>query len=139
MATRPMAPGRRVAKPDWRAVLKRSLRRASELAGAVLLFAVTVFLAVSLLTYHQTDPSASTAAGGEVQNWMGLTGAWTAERALFVFGPVSALFVPLLYVFARKLWLLVEEDDSEIEHSNQRWWRPTAVLVFASSTRMRTM
>ncbi|GGN44030.1 hypothetical protein GCM10011349_08700 [Novosphingobium indicum] len=131
MATRPMAPGRRVAKPDWRAVLKRSLRRASELAGAVLLFAVTVFLAVSLLTYHQTDPSASTAAGGEVQNWMGLTGAWTAERALFVFGPVSALFVPLLYVFARKLWLLVEEDDSEIEHSNQRWWRPTAVLVFA--------
>ena len=131
MAARPMAPGRRVAKPDWRAVLKRSLRRASELAGAVLLFAVTVFLAVSLLTYHQTDPSASTAAGGEVQNWMGLTGAWTAERALFVFGPVSALFVPLLYVFARKLWLLVEEDDSEIEHSNQRWWRPTAVLVFA--------
>ena len=126
-----MAPGRRVAKPDWRAVLKRSLRRASELAGAVLLFAVMAFLAVSLLTYHQTDPSASTAAGGEVQNWMGLTGAWTAERALFVFGPVSALFVPLLYVFARKLWLLVEEDDSEIEHSNQRWWRPTGVLVFA--------
>ncbi|WP_067734523.1 DNA translocase FtsK [Novosphingobium naphthalenivorans] len=131
MATRPMAPGRRIAKPDWRAVLKRSLRRATELSGAVLLFALMVYLALALASYHQTDPSTSTAAGGEVQNWMGAMGAWTAERALFLFGPVSWLFLPLLYVFARKLWLLVEEDDSEIEHSNQRWWRPVALLAFA--------
>ncbi|GFM27854.1 DNA segregation ATPase FtsK/SpoIIIE [Novosphingobium sp. PY1] len=126
-----MAPGRRIAKPDWRAVLKRSLRRASELSGAVVLFAAMAFLALALLSYHQTDPSASTAAGGDVQNWMGAAGAWVAERALFFFGPVSALFVPLLYVFARKLWLLVEEDDNEIEHSNQRWWRPVGMLAFA--------
>ncbi|EHJ61048.1 DNA segregation ATPase FtsK/SpoIIIE, S-DNA-T family [Novosphingobium pentaromativorans US6-1] len=126
-----MAPGRRIAKPDWRAVLRRSLRRASELSGAVVLFAAMAFLALALLSYHQTDPSASTAAGGDVQNWMGAAGAWVAERALFFFGPVSALFVPLLYVFARKLWLLVEEDDNEIEHSNQRWWRPVGMLAFA--------
>ncbi|SLJ94578.1 DNA translocase FtsK [Novosphingobium mathurense] len=131
MATRPMAPGRRIAKPDWRAVLKRSLRRATELSGAVVLFAAMTFLALALLSYHQTDPSASTAAGGDVQNWMGAAGAWVAERALFFFGPVAALFVPLLYVFARKLWLLVEEDDNEIEHSNQRWWRPVGMLAFA--------
>ncbi|MCJ2178629.1 DNA translocase FtsK [Novosphingobium album (ex Hu et al. 2023)] len=131
MATRPMAPGRRITKPDWRAVLKRSVRRATELSGAVLLFALMVYLALALASYHQTDPSASTAAGGEVQNWMGAMGAWTAERALFLFGPVSWLFLPLLYVFARKLWLLVEEDDGEIEHSNQRWWRPVAILAFA--------
>ena len=131
MATRPMTSGRRIAKPDWRAVLKRSLRRAVELAGAVALFAVMVFLALSLATYHQTDPSASTAAGGEVRNWMGPAGAWIAERALFLFGPVSALFLPLLYVFARKLWLLVEEDDEEVEHSKQRWWRPVGVLCLA--------
>ncbi|MEJ2407999.1 MAG: DNA translocase FtsK 4TM domain-containing protein [Novosphingobium sp.] len=131
MATRPMAPGRRIAKPDWRAVLKRSLRRATELSGAVALFALMLYLTLALVSYHQTDPSASTAAGGEVQNWMGATGAWTAERALFLFGPVSCLFLPMLYVFARKLWLLVEEDDSEIEHSNQRWWRPIALLACA--------
>ncbi|HKR92741.1 DNA translocase FtsK [Novosphingobium sp.] len=131
MATRPMTSGRRIAKPDWRAVLKRSLRRAVELAGAVALFAVMVFLALSLASYHQTDPSASTAAGGEVRNWMGPAGAWIAERALFLFGPVSALFLPLLYVFARKLWLLVEEDDEEVEHSKQRWWRPVGVLCLA--------
>ncbi|WP_232491640.1 DNA translocase FtsK [Novosphingobium kaempferiae] len=131
MATRPIAPGRRIAKPDWRAVLKRSLRRAGELSGALLLFAAMVFLALAMVSYHQTDPSTSTAAGGEVQNWMGVTGAWTAERALFLFGPVSALFVPLLYVFGRKLWLLVEEDDGEIEHSDQRWWTPVGVLALS--------
>ncbi|MFT4056028.1 MAG: DNA translocase FtsK 4TM domain-containing protein [Novosphingobium sp.] len=131
MATRPIAPGRRIAKPDWRAVLKRSLRRAGELSGALVLFAGMVFLALALVSYHQTDPSTSTAAGGDVQNWMGSTGAWTAERALFLFGPVSALFVPLLYVFGRKLWLLVEEDDGEIEHTDQRWWVPVGVLALS--------
>ncbi|WP_159976761.1 MULTISPECIES: DNA translocase FtsK [unclassified Novosphingobium] len=131
MATRPIAPGRRIAKPDWRAVLKRSLRRAGELSGSIALFAAMVFLALALVSYQQTDPSTSTAAGGDVQNWMGPTGAWTAERALFLFGPVSALLVPLLYVFARKLWLLVEEDDGEIEHSDQRWWMPFGVLTLA--------
>ncbi|WP_324697204.1 DNA translocase FtsK 4TM domain-containing protein [Novosphingobium aerophilum] len=131
MATRPLAPGRRIAKPNWRAVMKRSLRRASELSGALALFAAMAFLALALVSYHQTDPSASTAAGGPAQNWMGSVGAWVAERALVLFGPVAALFIPLLYVFARKLWLLVEEDDNEIEHSNQRWWRPVAVLAIA--------
>jgi S-DNA-T family DNA segregation ATPase FtsK/SpoIIIE len=131
MATRPIAPGRRIAKPDWRAILKRSLRRASELSGAVALFGCMLFLALALVSYHQTDPSTSTAAGGEVQNWMGPVGAWLADSVLIVFGPVSALFIPLLYVFGRKLWLLVEEDDSEIEHSDQRWWRPVGVLALA--------
>ncbi|KQM21397.1 FtsK/SpoIIIE family DNA translocase [Novosphingobium sp. Leaf2] len=131
MATRPIAPGRRIAKPDWRAVLKRSLRRAGELAGALALFAAMVFLALALASYHQTDPSTSTAAGGDVQNWMGPTGAWTAERALFLFGPVSALLVPMLYVFGRKLWLLVEEDDSDVEHTHQRWWAPFGTLALA--------
>jgi S-DNA-T family DNA segregation ATPase FtsK/SpoIIIE len=123
--------GRRIARPDWRAVLRRSLRRASELGGATLLFAAMIFLALALASYHQTDPSASTAAGDEVRNWMGLTGAYVAERALFLFGPVSILLVPLLYVFARKLWRLVEEEDGTVASSNQRWWRPTGLLLLA--------
>jgi len=132
MATRAIAAGgRRIAKPDWRAVLRRSLRRASELGGAVVLFATMIFLTLSLISYHQTDPSASTAAGDEVRNWMGAAGAWAAERALFLFGPISALLVPLLYVFARKLWRLVEEEDGTAEVSDQRWWRPIGVLLFA--------
>lgn len=131
MATRPIAPGRRIAKPDWRAVLKRSLRRAGELAGSLTLFAAMVFLALALVSYHQTDPSGSTAAGGNVQNWMGPVGAWVADSVLVMFGPVAALLVPLLYVFGRKMWLLVEEDDNEIEHTDQRWWMPFGVLALA--------
>jgi DNA segregation ATPase FtsK/SpoIIIE, S-DNA-T family len=118
-----------MAAPDWRAVLRRAIRRSTEIGGAVLLFGGMIFLALSLASYHQTDPSASTAAGGEVRNWMGPAGAFAAERALFVFGPVAVLLLPLLYVFARKLWLLVEEEDGTLEHSDQRWWRPIGVLA----------
>jgi len=111
--------------------MRRALRRSSELAGAVVLFAAMIFLALALVSYHQTDPSASTAAGGEVLNWMGPVGAWTSERALFLFGPVAVLLLPLLYVMARRLWRLVEEEDGLAEPANQRWWQPIGLLVFA--------
>ncbi len=130
MATRALAPSGRIAAPNWRAVLRRSLRRSSEIGGALLLFAGMIFLALALASYHQTDPSSSTAAaGGAVQNWMGPLGAWAAERALFLFGPVAVLLLPLFYVFARKLWRMVEEEDGTLEHSDQRWWRPIGVLL----------
>jgi len=132
MATRATASGgQRIAAPDWRAVLRRSMRRSTELGGAALLFLAMIFLAIAIATYHQTDPSASTAAGGEVRNWMGPAGAWAGERALFLFGPVSVLLLPLLYVFARKLWRLVEEEDGSVEPSHARWWRPLGVLLLA--------
>ena len=117
---------------NWRAVFRRSLRRSLELAGAAALFAGMIFFALALVSYHQTDPSVSTAAGGPVLNWMGSKGAWVAERALFLFGPVAALFLPLLYVFARKLWRFVEEEDNaDLPHADHAWWRPIGVLLFA--------
>ena len=70
------------------------------------------------------------AAAGPVLNWMGRPGAWAAERALLLFGPVSVLFLPMLYVFARKLWRFAEEDDGAAP-LHQRWWRPVGVLLFA--------
>ena len=130
MATQAYTPGgRRAAKPDWRTVLRRSLRRSCELGGAIALFAAMVFLALALASYHQTDPSPSTAAGGEARNWMGAPGAWAADALLLVFGPVSVLFLPLLYVFARKLWRLIEEEDGIAPPSDQRWWRPLGILL----------
>src|ERR1700744_1638589 len=99
MATRAFSPGRAPAA-RWPRVARRSLARAAEIAGAVALWAAMVFLALAIVSYHQTDPSASTAAGGPVANWMGLPGAWAAERALFLFGPVAVLGLPLFHVFA---------------------------------------
>jgi len=55
----------RTSAVDWRVVVRRSVRRASEIAGAALLLAATVFLALALASYNQTDPSGSTAAGGQ--------------------------------------------------------------------------
>ena len=112
----------------WRFMLRRSLRRFGELAGAGVLFAGMVFLALALASYHQTDPSASTAAGGATANWMGAPGAWISERALFVFGPVAVLLLPLLYIFARKLWRLADAGE---EQSDERWWRPVGMLLLA--------
>jgi S-DNA-T family DNA segregation ATPase FtsK/SpoIIIE len=88
-----------------------------------------VFLALALASYTQTDPSPSTAADpGEVANWMGRAGAWTADRVLLVFGLPGVLLLPLLYVSARKLWRDVENGDAP---ETTAWWMPTALLLIA--------
>lgn len=97
MASRAITSSRESAL-DWRVVLRRSVRRASEITGAAILIAALVFLALALATYNQTDPSGSTAAGGPAKNWMGDPGAWVADRAFFLFGLTSALLLPMLYV-----------------------------------------
>ena len=111
---------------DWRVVLRRSLRRASEITGAAVLFLALIFLAVALITYNQTDPSGSTAAGGSALNWMGDPGAWVADKAYFLFGVTAFLLLPLLYVSARRLWDLAEDADDE---SRVHWLRPLGVLL----------
>ena len=131
MASRPASAGHRGARVDWKAALKRALRRSAEIGGALLLLTGMAFLAVALVTYHQTDPSASTAAGGPVLNWMGAAGAWAAERALFLFGWVCVLLLPMFYVMARGLWRLVEEENQDLPHAGHAWWRPAGLLLFA--------
>ena len=121
----------RIGTANWNALVRRALRRSVELGGATALFVAMLFLAVALVTYHQTDASSSTAAGGAVQNWMGPVGAWAADAALTLFGLVAVLLLPLLYVFARKLWRLAEEEDGSLAHADQRWWRPLAILLIA--------
>jgi len=111
---------------DWRAAFRRSMVRAAQISGAVLLFAFTAFLALALLSYQQTDPSFSTAAGENIANWMGAPGAWVADGALTLFGLVAVLFLPLAYAFGRKLW-----RDAEQEAPERRWWRTVALLLVA--------
>jgi DNA segregation ATPase FtsK/SpoIIIE, S-DNA-T family len=132
MASRALGTSKqRVGTANWNAIIKRALRRSAEIAGAVALLAAMVFLAVALTTYHQTDASSSTAAGGAVQNWMGSAGAWAADAALTLFGVVSILLLPLLYVFARKLWRFAEEEDG-LPHADHRWWVPLGKLTLAA-------
>jgi S-DNA-T family DNA segregation ATPase FtsK/SpoIIIE len=129
MATRAMS----VRKPpaaDWRIGLRRSLRRAGQMTGAGLLLLATIFLALSLASYTQTDPSPSTAAAPDaVANWMGSWGAWASDRVFFIFGLPGLLLLPLLYISARRLWRDVELDTEEGETT--RWWLPTGMLLVA--------
>ena len=116
-------------KADWRAAFRRSMRRAGQMAGAAILLGILIFLALSLASYTQTDPSPSTAASGtDIQNWMGATGAWTADRVLFFFGLPAILLLPMLYIGARKLWRDYEHEDAE--HTT-RWWLPLGMLLVA--------
>ncbi|MEQ1640026.1 MAG: DNA translocase FtsK 4TM domain-containing protein [Novosphingobium sp.] len=131
MATRPASANHRGSRVDWRAAMKRALLRSAEIGGALALLAGTVFLAFALMSYHQTDPSVSTAAAGPAKNWMGGSGAWVAERALFLFGWTAVLLLPMLYVMARGLWSMVEEENQELPHAGHAWWRPIGLLIFA--------
>ncbi|NBC37591.1 DNA translocase FtsK [Novosphingobium sp. FSY-8] len=130
MASRAYPP----AGANWRLILRRSVLRSAELLGALVLVLVALFLTLSLITYHQADPSPSTAAAGPVQNWMGLPGAWVAERALFLLGPVAALLVPLMLVFARQLWRIADvaaehDDEDEEAGPEPHWLRPSGLLL----------
>lgn len=130
------AGGRSSKGADWRAILKRSFRRSAELIGAALLFAAMIGLALALATYTQTDPSGSTASGSPVENWMGLPGAWAAERVLLFFGLPGALLLPLLYVFARRLWdaagdLIDIDEDDEGFAPLPAWWRLALMQALA--------
>jgi S-DNA-T family DNA segregation ATPase FtsK/SpoIIIE len=134
MASRAITTRQGRGKPtaDWRAGLRRSIRRTAQMAGAGLLLVATIFLAAALASYTQTDPSLSTAASGEeIGNWMGRTGAWVADLALLVLGLPSVLLLPLLYVSARRLWRDVELDGGGDGDAPTRWWRPLAMLAAA--------
>ncbi len=99
------------------------------MTGAGLLLGATLFLALALVSYTQTDPSPSTAADpGAAANWMGAAGAWVADRVLLVFGLSAVLLLPLLYVSARKLWRDVENGD---EAETTPWWLPAGLLLIA--------
>ena len=123
MATRALTP------PDWKAAFRRSLRRALEISGAGLLTLFTLFLALAIISYTRTDPSASTAASGaDIRNWMGAPGAWVSDQALGWFGFPAVLLLPLLYVAARRLWRDIEVDG---DGPTGRWWRPLGLLAIA--------
>jgi len=132
---------RNSAQPsDWKVAFRRSLSRILQRGGAIVLYALMGFLALSLISYTQTDPSPSTAAGDIVQNWMGRPGAWLADRALLSFGIVSVLFLPLLYAFASKLWRdseAVDEDDAPAM-AQGKWWK-TLLLLLAGMALLSTV
>ena len=112
---------------DWKAAFRHSLARAVQICGAVLVFALTAFLALALLSYQQTDASLSTAAGEVIGNWMGAPGAFVADAVLTAFGLVAVLLLLLGYVTGRKLWRGLAGKESW----DRGWWGTVAQLLLA--------
>ncbi|MGE4313352.1 MAG: DNA translocase FtsK [Pseudobdellovibrionaceae bacterium] len=73
---------------------------------ALALMGVSGFLTLSFISYRIDDPSLNTARteGIEVHNWMGVTGAYTADLFLQVFGWASFALVAASLVWGVRLW-----------------------------------
>ncbi len=89
---------------EWRAIFRESVARSGTLLGGLVLASITIFLAIALATHRGSDRSLSTAAGDHVSNWAGSWGAYASDAAYLMLGAGAALLVPLLGVFAWRLW-----------------------------------
>jgi len=98
MATAAERARKRDLGPDWREKLRDSVRLLAVRTIGILLLAGSLALAVALATHHSVDPSFSTAAGGPPVNWVGTPGAYASDLLLILFGPASALFLPVLAI-----------------------------------------
>ncbi|MEK6248304.1 MAG: DNA translocase FtsK 4TM domain-containing protein, partial [Planctomycetales bacterium] len=84
---------------------------------ALALFALVLFLSLSLLTYHRSDPSLSRRSGvlvypatGEIQNMCGQAGAWAADLTLRLLG-IGAYFLVISLAVVDGFFLLRRPID----------------------------
>jgi DNA segregation ATPase FtsK/SpoIIIE, S-DNA-T family len=104
MATAAARAGRNDRLAEWGRGLKRAAMRAASLAGGSALVAGSVAALVALVSYHPTDASFNTAAGGTPLNWMGSIGAWASDLLLTLFGPgAGLLLLPVALIGLRLL------------------------------------
>lgn len=86
----------------------------------IVCIACAIFLLVSLVTYHTTDPSwSSSGFGNKIANWGGRIGAWFADVLLSLFGVVAYIF-PVLIVLSS--WLGLQERDADPRKKPSREW-----------------
>ena len=98
----------------WRETWRAGAVRSGALLTAVVLFLATAAMALAIVTYHPGDPAFNTAAGGVPANLLGEPGAWFADLALTVLGPVVALLLMVPPIIALRLWR---------EHPAGQWGR----------------
>jgi DNA segregation ATPase FtsK/SpoIIIE, S-DNA-T family len=103
MATAAQRAQKKDLGPDWRETLAASVRAFVRKSMGVALIGLSIALGVALITHSSTDPSLSTAAGGPPANWLGSFGAYASDALLFLFGPSSALFLPLVALIGLRM------------------------------------
>jgi S-DNA-T family DNA segregation ATPase FtsK/SpoIIIE len=85
--------GARAQNDGFGTILRRFMRhRMLEIIG-VTLGVLALALAVSLLSFHNADPSLNKTGAGDVANWLGLGGAYASELLLQIVGLASGVLV----------------------------------------------
>jgi S-DNA-T family DNA segregation ATPase FtsK/SpoIIIE len=92
-------------------MMRMSLLRSGALIGSILLGLFTLFYGISVLSYSPADRAFNSAAAAVEHNWMGQSGAYMADAALFLFGAPAIFLLPLLGIIAWRLWSDVPQPD----------------------------
>ncbi len=104
MASRSPKFSSKASMANWRQMMRLSLLRSGALFAAAALSVFAVFYGLSVLSYSPADAAFNSAASGVRHNWMGQSGAYLADAALFLFGMPAILLLPLMLVIAQRLW-----------------------------------
>ena len=94
----------RVQTQPWRETVRAGAVRSGALVTASVLFALTVLLALALVSFDSRDAALSTAAGEATHNLIGAPGAWVADLLLMLVGPAVALLLPVPAIVGLRLW-----------------------------------
>jgi DNA segregation ATPase FtsK/SpoIIIE, S-DNA-T family len=104
MASRSPKISSKASMANWRQMMRLSLLRSGTLIGAAVLGLFAAFYGLAVLSYSPADAAFNSAASGVQHNWMGQSGAYLSDAALFVFGLPAIFLLPLMLVFARRMW-----------------------------------
>jgi len=100
-------------KRDPRPPLAPKILRLVREASLYVLVAFTVYLLISLWSYHATDPGWShSGREAPVSNLGGRAGAWLADVLLQLFGYIAFLFPVLAGIAALRLFLNRRQDEA---------------------------
>lgn len=89
--------------PEWRIMLRRSLLRLAALAGSVTLALGAALVGLALISFHHLNDSGDGVREG-AGNLLGAPGGAIAFEAYFWLGLGAWLLLPLMVIFARRLW-----------------------------------
>lgn len=99
----------------------------------IVIFAWSLFLMLSLLTYHTTDPSWSNTGQTEhVSNVSGRVGAWVSDIVLYIFGYLAFVF-PCLFSYAAWQNFAQQRQDPEQENNSLFFLKVMGFILFILS------
>ncbi|MGB5078307.1 MAG: DNA translocase FtsK 4TM domain-containing protein [Sphingorhabdus sp.] len=96
---------------NWRQMMRASLIRSSALIAAAALGMFALFYGMAVLSYSAADAAFNSASGSVQHNWMGQSGAYVSDAVLFLFGLPAICLLPLMLVFARRMWRNVPQPQ----------------------------